>query len=98
MTPLTNALGAALYIIGIVFVMSTFVDNATVEGTLLMPIAMLSLFVLSAAVMGFLFLARPLELYFDNHKKEAFSFFLKTLGTFACFVVIYLVGLFMLLR
>ncbi|MEK7176936.1 MAG: hypothetical protein AAB719_01395 [Patescibacteria group bacterium] len=61
------------------------------EETILMPILMLSLFVLSAAVMGYLFVYEPLRLHLDNQRQEAVSFFLKTVGTFACFVLIFLV-------
>ena len=90
--PFLNALLATLYIIGIVFVVDTLTSLAPVE-TILIPMAVLSLFVLSAAVMGFLFLAEPLNLYFEGHRLEAVSFFVKTLGTFACFVVVFVAAL-----
>jgi hypothetical protein len=47
---------------------------------------MLGLFVLSAAVMGFLFFYEPFQLYFTDRKQEALQFFGKTVASFACFV------------
>ena len=91
--PFIHALAAAAYIVFIVFVIGLFADNPAVEGTLLIPMVMLSLFVLSAAVMGFLFVYEPLQLYFDNRRHEATIFFLKTVGYFACFVVLFVVTL-----
>lgn len=46
------------------------------------PIAIISLFTLSAAVMAYIFLYQPFQLYFDNHKKAAIDLFLKTLMIF----------------
>lgn len=55
------------------------------EESILIPMAMLSLFVLSAAVMGFLFLYQPFTLYFEDRKQEALLFFAKTVLTFTFF-------------
>ena len=55
---------------------------------------MLSLFVLSAAVMGFLFLSEPLKLLIESRKQEALVFFAKVVGFFACFVAIFAILLF----
>ncbi len=83
--PFVNAGLAALYIVLLVTLM--FKINPDERGeTIFVPITMLSLFVLSAAVMGYLFVYRPLELHLDNQRKEALSFFFKTVGTFAVFV------------
>lgn len=56
---------------------------------------MLSLFVLSAAVMGYLFLSEPLYLLLENRKREAIVFFAKVVGIFACFVVVFTILLFL---
>lgn len=85
---LKKAALAVLYICAVVFVMyygSRFLPG---DDMILMPIAMISLFTLSAAVMGYLFLAKPIELYFANKKKEAIGFFLQTVGIFAGFTAI----------
>ncbi len=93
--PFLNAVYAALYIVGIVSVLSTFVDGPG-EGTILIPMAMLSLFVLSAAIMGLLFVYTPAKMFLDNQREESLVFFFKTVGTFACFAVVFV--LLLLLR
>ena len=83
-SPYLNALLAELYIIGIVFLINTLAKPNTPDNeTLLVPMMMLSLFVLSAAVMGFLFVAEPLTLFLDGKREEAVKFFLTTVATFA---------------
>ena len=91
--PFFYALSAVSYIVIIILcgnALSPFIP----EETILIPMAMLSLFVLSAAIMGFLFLSEPLILYIENKKREAILFFAKTVGIFACFMVIFLILLF----
>ena len=92
--PFLNALAASAYIVLIVFVMSTFVDNERFEGTLFIPVIMISLFTLSAAVMGYLFVLQPLRLYLDGEKKAAVDLFLKTVIAFAGITILILFGLF----
>lgn len=88
--PFINALLATLYITLVVFVMWNVADmTGDKEETLLIPMAMLSLFVLSAAVMGLLFIYTPAKMFFDNQREEALTFFFKTLGTFACFAIVF---------
>ena len=81
--PFINAGAAALYIAGVV----TFVFYGLPQGpdpnTILMPLTMLSLFVLSALVMGYLFLMQPVQMYLDGNKKEAVSLFVHSMGVFA---------------
>ncbi|TAJ14569.1 hypothetical protein EPO56_01845 [Patescibacteria group bacterium] len=98
LSPFVNASLAALYIVGIAFTMGAFTSVKSLENTLLIPIGVLGLFVLSALTMGFLFIFEPLRLYFDNKKKEAVTFFFKTLGTFAVLVILYLVSILVFLR
>jgi len=93
--PFLFALVAALYIVNIVLAISFF-SVMMPEDTIIIPMAMLGLFVLSAAVMGFLFLYEPFSLYMENKKREAVIFFAKMLGFFACFVVIFVVLLFII--
>ena len=81
--PFINALLAELYIATIVSVIQYGIAPKDAPDNILIPIMMLSLFVLSAAVMGYLFLAEPLQLYLNNKKKEAVSFFMQTVATFA---------------
>src|SRR5512141_2737990 len=93
--PFLHALGAALYIVVLVLVvqiMSSVLKNQ--KDTIIIPMAMLSLFVLSAAVMGFLFLSEPLHLLMEHRKKEAIIYFAKITGIFAIFVAIFAISLF----
>jgi membrane protease YdiL (CAAX protease family) len=91
--PLLNAALAAIYIIGIVHVMNAVTSLGGPPNSVLVPMAVLSLFTLSTAVMGYLFLYEPFKLYSDNHKEEALVFFLKTVGTFAVFTLIFVASL-----
>jgi hypothetical protein len=93
--PFIYSLLAALYIAFLVLGIN-YILPMLPQKSILIPMVMLSLFVLSAAVMGFLFLSEPLKLYMDGAKQEAVSFFTKTVGIFAGFVVIFLVLLFII--
>ncbi len=62
--PLVNAFAAALYIALVGSVMFYGLSR-TSQPTVVIPIAIISLFTLSTAVMGYLFLYSPLQLYFD---------------------------------
>ncbi len=88
--PFVYALSAFAYIVSLVSFVN-FIANSSFfpkKDNILMPMAMLSMLVLSAAVMGFLFLSEPLMLYLDGKKKEAVTFFGKTIGFFASFVLL----------
>lgn len=88
LNPYLNAVAAAAYIGGIVLV----IDNATryvVTETIFVPMLILSLFVFSAAVMGYLFFFQPAVLFFNGKRKEAVTFFLKTVGTFAICILLF---------
>lgn len=94
-TPLRNAIFAALYIALIVSVISSFETFfGGTEDTILAPMVMLSLFVLSAAIMGYLFVFEPLRMYLDGDKQGAVTFFGKTVGIFACCAAVFVLLLF----
>lgn len=76
---------------GVVFMMQA-ITSITSEDTLLVPIMILGLFVLSVAVMAFLFGSEVISLYIANKKKEAIDFFLKTVGTFALLLILFIVA------
>jgi hypothetical protein len=78
-----NALLAELYIVIVVSVMNYGQATVKPADTIFIPIAMLSLFVLSAAVMGYLFLSQPIQLCLDGEKKHAVNLFLSTVIIFA---------------
>lgn len=97
--PFRNAGFAALYIIVVVLLIQYVFIPVVPEKTIFIPILMLSLFVLSAAVMGYIFLGAPMQLYLDGEKKQAVHLFLKTVAAFAgitalLFLSVFLSGLF----
>lgn len=95
--PFFRALGAAIYIVVIVLVTSNV--TAVLKNqpdTIIIPMTMLSLFVLSAAVMGYLFLSEPITLLVENRKREAVIFFAKIVGFFAGFVGLFTLLLFLI--
>lgn len=82
--PYINALVAGLYIVGIVLLITY--GPALVRDkpdTILAPMAMLSLLVLSAAFMGYVFFFQPVLMFMDGQKREAIELFTKTLISFA---------------
>jgi len=84
--PIKNAILALGYITVVSLVMSSMEGRPEPRG-LIGPIAFLSLFTLSAAVMGYLFLSEPLRMYFDGEKSGAVKLFLRTLLAFAVLTV-----------
>lgn len=83
--PIVNALAA----VGYIFLVALFISLIPTlfpgqHGNPLGAIAgFLSLFVFSAAVMGYLVVGMPLRLFLEGEKKEAVALFMKTLGVFA---------------
>ena len=93
--PYLNAFMALGYVAGIVLAISkTDSIAANTPDTLLAPVTMLSLLVLSASIMAILFFYEPLRLFLENQKQQALSFLIKIVGTFACFVLILVALLF----
>lgn len=82
--PFLNALAATAYITVVASVMWYGPERmASVDGVII-PIAFLSLFVLSAALMGYFFLYQPVRLFFEQKPQEAAKLFLATVAVFAC--------------
>jgi hypothetical protein len=92
--PILNALAATAYIVVLVVVMTFGSRMVPHPNIIVMPVAMISLFTLSAAVMGYVFCYQPIQLYFDGKKKQAVGLFLQTVTVFACFTAIVLALLF----
>ena len=86
--PFINALAASLYITLVASVMFYGTEHTHSVKSVIVPITILSLFTLSAAVMGYLFVSQPIQLYLDGKKKDAVNFFLKTVVTFAIITLI----------
>ncbi len=80
--PLLNALAALAYISLVATVMNFGSRLANQPDTFIAPIAFISLFTLSAAVMGYIFCYQPLVLLIDGKKKQAVKLFLQTVAIF----------------
>ncbi|MFZ3043815.1 MAG: hypothetical protein WA058_01765 [Minisyncoccia bacterium] len=81
--PFVNALAASAYITALVSAVWSVPKGGFPENSFMGPIVMLSIFVLSAAVMGYLFVYQPLQLFFDGKREEAVRLFLLTVASFA---------------
>lgn len=76
-----DAIGTTLYVI-IVASFMYYLQSNSPKGitTVFIPIAMLLLFVFSAALTGILVFGKPAMLYLDKKRKEAISLLAYTLG------------------
>ncbi len=93
--PIINALAALLYIGGVASLVFYVPNTFDQVHSVVVPVAFLSLFVFSAAIMGYIFFYQPLQLYLEGEKKAGVDLFLKTLATFAGSAAIFvLVGLY----
>jgi len=80
-----HAILAVLYILGVAFLMK---NGERIFGndnnqSMLTPVALLLLFVISAAVMGILILGKPVLMYLENQKKDALVMLFYTVGWLA---------------
>lgn len=82
--PYLNALAALGYITIVASFMFFGMEHSGPDNSVIIPIAMLSLFTFSAAMMSYIFFYQPVMLYLDGKKKEAVDLFTKTLLTFGC--------------
>lgn len=89
----SSALGVLLYISGVAWLgfNSQFIFGQ--DSNLLIPVFVLLLFVVSACVTGLLVLGKPIYLYVEGHKKEAFRLFFATLG----WLIFFLAGVVLIL-
>lgn len=76
------AMGYIAFLVSGVFYGSEYLEGV-VQETILLPMGFLATFVLSAALMGYLFLYQPLLLILDGQREEGLKLFLKTVGAFA---------------
>ena len=81
--PLVNAIAASLYIVLVISILDYGMSNAAPTKSIVAPIVMVSVFTLSAAVMGYLFFYHPAVMYFDGKKDHAVKLFLQTVISFA---------------
>jgi hypothetical protein len=81
--PILNSLAAVSYITIVATLMSNGERIFGKVDTMIIPIAMLSLFVLSASIMGYIFCFEPLKMFLEGQQKEAVNLFLKTVASMA---------------
>ena len=89
-SPFYNAIAAAGYIVVIASIMFYGSQFLGPQETVIIPITMLSLFVLSAAVMSYLFVYQPIIMYLDGEKQAGVKLFMQTIGVFACITFLFL--------
>lgn len=88
--PFYNAILAIGYIallVSGVFYGSEYLDGV-IQETIFLPMGFLATFVLSAALMGYLFFYQPILLILDGHREEGVALFLKTVGVFAVVTIL----------
>jgi hypothetical protein len=91
MNPLRNALLAIAYIVGLVSLVAfgaPFMESQ--EESILLPMSVLAVLVLSVALMAYLFFYQPVIMLLEGQRKEAGTLFLKTVGIFAVATVLLL--------
>lgn len=89
--PFLNAFAAILYIIFVATFMFYGTKMSGPENSIIVPIAIISLFTLSAAMMGYIFMYTPAQLLLDGKKKEALDLFLKTVTVFGLITFLILI-------
>lgn len=87
--PFYNAVLGLAYIVLIVSFITWGASMSKPEDNFMIPVAMLSLFVLSASIMGYIFLYHPILLVIEGGEARAqgVKLFLKTVGIFAIFAL-----------
>lgn len=90
---LIHAVVTLVYIVLVAWLMSNGDKLFGAGSGLLSGVAVLLLFVLSAAIVGLLVLGWPVKLYLDGDKKEAVKFLFWTLGWLVIIVIVVFVVL-----
>jgi len=88
LSSLRNALATAAYVVIVSFIIINGDKIFGTMKTILGPIAFLLLFVVSAAITGFLVLGQPVMMYVENKKSEAIMLFIYTVAWLSAFTVI----------
>jgi hypothetical protein len=86
--PFLNALAALGYIIAVVLLLTYGGPAVGPKDTIFIPMAMLALFVFSAATMSYIVLYQPIVMFLEGKKIEATNLFLKTVGALGGFAVV----------
>lgn len=86
--PLLNAIAAIVYIVLVACTIYFGPKIVKAPDSVLIPIAFLSLFVLSAAVMGLIFFMQPVQFYIDGEKQKGIALLVQTVVAFAGFTLL----------
>lgn len=86
--PFINAIAGLIYITLVASIMFFGLEHAEPGNSVIVPIAVLSLFSLSAAMMGYIFLFQPVQLYLDGKKKQATTLLVHTTLIFAAITTV----------
>ncbi len=92
--PFQNGILASAYIFLVVSLMTYAGKFADKPDSFLAPVAFISVFTLSAAVMAYLFCLQPILLFIDGKKKEAINLFVQTIAVFAGITILILLTLY----
>ena len=88
-----NALGTFAYVFAVAWSLFNGKGIFGEEESFLIPVFMLLLFVISASITGLLVLGKPIHLYMNNMKREAFTMLFATLGWLIVFALLVMVAL-----
>ncbi len=85
-----NAGGVFVYVslIALLGFNSQNIFGGVEEPNLLIPLFMLLLFIISASITGLLVLGKPVILYLDGQRKEAFQLLFITIGWLVVFLLV----------
>ena len=89
--PIINAIVAIAYIAVVALFMNFMSDRVEDSQSFLAPVVFISIFTLSAAIMGYIFLYQPLQLFLSDDKKGGVKLFLQTIGIFAVITIIIII-------
>ncbi len=87
-----NALGTFVYIT-LVAALIFFGPFNSKTPTFLMPVFVLTLFVVSASITGFLILGKPAQLFLASQKREAIILFFSTLAWLVLFLFLVVIAI-----
>lgn len=88
-----DAVGVFIYTAAVAWLMFNGQKIFGKAETFWMPVALLLLFVLSAAITGLLVLGKPIVLYLNGSKKEAVRLLLYTLASLCIIMIIVFISL-----
>ena len=85
-----NALGTTAYVCLVVIGIANAERFLGSDETILIPMTMLMLFILSATITSSLVLGKPILMYLNGQKAEAVKLFLYTVGWLGLYTIIFI--------